>query len=183
MSWRPSCRARPRSGDLLSPVAVAFGVHRRRVEEHRVAVSGPPVSVAVAAPELPPRGAPVFAPDPPDHLVPQVVAQVAEGGAGAPVLEVGGPAPAAPDSLLPGGRPTLTPAGPSSMTMIRCPLRPRAILGRGARRGGRRCPGSDGRFSAVTASGHAGCPIPGAGGVYMGEWIIQAGRDSAGRKR
>ena len=87
-----------------------------------------------------------------------------------------------PDSLLPGGRPTLTPAGPSSMAMIRCPLRPRAILGRGARRGGRRCHGSDGRFSAVTASGHAGCPISGAGGVYTGEWITQAGRDVAGRK-
>ncbi len=32
VSRRSSYRARPRSGDLLSPVAVAFGVHRRRVE-------------------------------------------------------------------------------------------------------------------------------------------------------
>ena len=32
VSRRSSYRARPRPGDLLSPVAVAFGVHRRRVE-------------------------------------------------------------------------------------------------------------------------------------------------------
>src|ERR1019366_9550555 len=46
----------------------------------------PPVSFAISAPELPPGGAPMFAPDPPDHLEPQVVAQIAEGGAniGAP---------------------------------------------------------------------------------------------------
>jgi hypothetical protein len=56
-------------------------VHRRRVEERYLAVGGPPVSSAIAAPELPPGSTPVLAPDPPDHLVPQVVAQITEGGA------------------------------------------------------------------------------------------------------
>jgi len=54
------------------------------------------------------------------------------------------------------------------------PLRPRAFWGEALGAVAGAAGGSDGRFSAVTVSRHAGCPISAAGDVYMGEWVTQA---------
>ena len=68
--FRFSYRFRPRPRDLRSPVAVAFGAHRFRVEQDHVADGWPSVAVAVTAAQLPPAGARVLAVFPPDNLLP-----------------------------------------------------------------------------------------------------------------
>ncbi len=64
-----SCSARPWRWDACSPVVVARSAHSGRVEQHHLTFGGP---YAVASAQFLPRGAPVLALLPPDHLFPQV---------------------------------------------------------------------------------------------------------------